>query len=510
MKRRLLAMGLALLLVLTMVPTVWATETGDGTGPGIEQIDDGSGTTGPVTSTEDEDGVTDESEPEGPRYIITGTDGTGQTEYNSLKEAVLGVPSGATIQLTEDEEIAEEIAVNKTITLDLNGCTLTNTADPGKTTGADNWMAVFRVGSSGNLTIQDNGTGGAIVGKSDEGNGAAVIEVVEGSTLTLEGGTIRSNVSAGEKSGNGGGIFVSNGTLTVKGDAVITGNSATNGGGIYATENSTVNIEGGEISGNSATNGGGIYATGNSTVNIKDGTVSGNKATFAPVSWTDENITYWTSGGGGGVYLDGGTVNVSGGTIDGNTAAEGGGIYATGNSSVEISGGTISNNEATSDVLSNSSPAGGGGIAIVGGRDASDNVYRITLEMSGGTITGNTSKGAGGGIGIRRGFYQCKPEFTMTGGSVTDNTAESAEGGGIRIEGKGTINPTSEDITITGNKTNSTRDLGGGGIFVVNSGMTTIQNAVITNNTAGGLGGGVAACVHGEIVGMTTKGEHAI
>lgn len=31
MKKRLLAMGLALLLVLTMVPTVWATSPGDDT-----------------------------------------------------------------------------------------------------------------------------------------------------------------------------------------------------------------------------------------------------------------------------------------------------------------------------------------------------------------------------------------------------------------------------------------------------------------------------------------------
>lgn len=226
------------------------------------------------------------------------------------------------------------------------------------------------------------------------------------------------------------------------------------------------------------------------TLNLTGGTLTGNLS----------------NGNGGAVYVSNGTFNMSGGTISNNTAAEGGGIYATGNSTVTISGGTISGNTATSmDMFNNeSSPAGGGGIAIVGGDG-----YTIGLKMTGGTIINNTAEGAGGGIGIRKGYYTCMPTFEMTGGSIVNNTAETAEGGGIRIEGNGEINPTHRNIFITGNKCNSTRDLGGGGIFVVNSGTTTIHNAIITNNEAGGLGGGIAGCIHGEIIDMSTATQGA-
>ena len=407
MKRRLLAMGLALLLVLAMVPTVWATPTDEGAQLGNGPSDTtGSSTLDMAPPAGGAGGDAVESEPENVLYIV---DDEGTDEYDNLSDAMGAAKES--VKLVKDEEIATEISVkDRTIILDLNGCTLTNTADPQRGPDDDNWVAVFRVGDGGNLTIQDNGTGGAgaIVGQSGEGNGAAVIKVVEGGTLTLEGGKITGNTTTGQ----GGGIFVSNGTLTVKDGAVITDN----------------------------------------------------------------------------------------------TAAEGGGIYAKGSSTVYIEGGTISGNKTTSDEMlgpdNAQSPAGGGGVAIVG--DAK-------LVMSGGTITDNYSAGAGGGIGIRRDVDQNNkrfgsPQFTMTGGSVTNNTAEKAEGGGIRIEGKGTINPEDGNITITGNKSLSTRDLGGGGIFVVNDGKTTIQNAVITNNTAGGLGGGIAACVHGEIAAFSTHG----
>lgn len=108
----------------------------------------------------------------------------------------------------------------------------------------------------------------------------------------------------------------------------------------------------------------------------------------------------------------------------------------------------------------------------------------------------------------------------MTGGSIINNIAMTHEGGGIRIEGTGTIDPTESKstIVISGNDCQSDSDLGGGGIFVVNSSTVTIKNAVITDNSAGGLGGGVAGCIHGEISAFspdgaaiyrnTARGEH--
>ena len=107
----------------------------------------------------------------------------------------------------------------------------------------------------------------------------------------------------------------------------------------------------------------------------------------------------------------------------------------------------------------------------------------------------------------------------MSGGIVAGNVADTSEGGGIRVSGKtnGSIQA-SGSVYITNNTTNTTFDWGGGGIFVQAEGNLNITNALITANTAGGYGGGVAACPTGEtlithtegaaIYGNSDSGEH--
>ena len=48
--------------------------------------------------------------------------------------------------------------------------------------------------------------------------------------------------------------------------------------------------------------------------------------------------------------------------------------------------------------------------------------------------------------------------------------------------------------------------MGGGGIFVATDSSMTIHNAILTNNNAGGLGGGLASCIHGELSNLSTDG----
>ena len=328
--------------------------------------------------------------------------------------------------------------------------------------------AVTSVGDAGSATIK--------LGMNEEISEQIRIESGKRITLDLNGYTLTKTAAASEKFNP---VFWigSNGSLT------ITDSSDARNGTIAGAD---CRDAGSSDKGDDTS----LIAVVGGTLNLTEGTLTGNLS----------------NGNGGAVYILNGQFNMSGGTISNNTAAEGGGIYATGSSTVTISGGTISGNTATSMYMFNNetSPAGGGGVAIVGGFG-----YNIKLEMTGGTITDNTAKGAGGGIGIRRGVSTCTPTFTMTGGSITNNTAEIAEGGGIRIEGNGEIDPTRGDISITGNECYSTRDLGGGGIFVVNSGETTIHNAIITDNTAGGLGGGIAGCIHGEIIDVSTATQGA-
>lgn len=246
---------------------------------------------------------------------------------------------------------------------------------------------------------------------------------------------------------------VDRGTLDINGGYIVGGGSdGTPGGGIYV-DNGTVNIQGGVIAANRGSSGGGIFFQ-NGTLNISGGAVTGN----------------WVNSGhdnGGGIYVKSGTLNLSG---------EG---YVTNNYKA------CDCNDCRNDV---NNTHGGGGIAL-----ANSSV----MNMTGGYVTGNYSGLAGGGI--YAGFFGHNVGFTMSGGTIAGNCAELGEGGGLRIAGgtNGVIQATNK-VYITNNITNSNNDWGGGGIFVQEKGNLSIVNSLITNNSAGGFGGGVGACPTGE------------
>lgn len=248
-------------------------------------------------------------------------------------------------------------------------------------------------------------------------------------------------------------VLVDRGTLDVNGGYIVGGGSdGTPGGGIYV-DNGTVNIQGGVVAANRGSSGGGIFFQ-NGTLNISGGAVTGN----------------WVNSGhdnGGGIYVNSGTLNLSG---------EG---YVTNNYKA------CDCNDCQNDV---NNTHGGGGIAL-----ANSSV----MNMTGGYVTGNYSGLAGGGI--YAGFFGHNVGFTMSGGTIAGNCAELGEGGGLRIAGgtNGVIQAANK-VYITNNITNSNNDWGGGGIFVQEKGNLSIVNSLITNNTAGGFGGGVGACPTGE------------
>ena len=246
---------------------------------------------------------------------------------------------------------------------------------------------------------------------------------------------------------------VDRGTLDINGGYIVGGGSdGTPGGGIYV-DNGTVNIQGGVIAANRGSSGGGIFFQ-DGTLNISGGAVTGN----------------WVNSGhdnGGGIYVNSGTLNLSG---------EG---YVTNNYKA------CDCNDCQNDV---NNTHGGGGIALANGS---------VMNMTGGYVTGNYSGLAGGGI--YAGFFGNNVGFTMSGGTIAGNCAELGEGGGLRIAGgtNGVIRATNK-VYITNNITNSNNDWGGGGIFVQEKGNLSIVNSLITNNSAGGFGGGVGACPTGE------------
>ena len=248
-------------------------------------------------------------------------------------------------------------------------------------------------------------------------------------------------------------VLVDRGTLDINGGYIVGGGSdGTPGGGIYV-DNGTVNIQGGVIAANRGSSGGGIFFQ-NGTLNISGGAVTGNEV----INGHTDN--------GGGIYVNSGTLNLSGGYVTNNYKA-------------------CDCNDCQGDV---NNTHGGGGIAL-----ANSSV----MNMTGGYVTGNYSGLAGGGI--YAGFFGHNVGFTMSGGTIAGNCAELGEGGGLRIAGgtNGVIQAANK-VYITNNVTNSNNDWGGGGIFVQEKGNLSIVNSLITNNSAGGFGGGVGACPTGE------------
>lgn len=297
-----------------------------------------------------------------------------------------------------------------------------------------------------------------------------VIFVEDGGTLNLNGGMITTPRTLG----NDGHVIFSRGTVNISGGYVINGNGGGWGGGLCVTgTNAKFNMTGGVIAANMAASGGGVYADNSATLNLSGGVISGNATYYNACDDVDNP----NNGYGGGVFTKNADVTING------TA-------------------NITNNRVNSYITTkyNNGLLGGGGIACTN---------RGKLTMTGGSVTANYSYEAGGGI--YAGFHnQPITSFSMTGGTIAGNESVNAEGGGLRISSgtNGVIEAASASnkVYITNNKTmtGSTNgrggDWGGGGIFIQQGGKLNIVKTLITQNDAGGWGGGVAACPTGETI----------
>lgn len=121
----------------------------------------------------------------------------GSTKYETLAEAVAAAEDGQTVRLLADVEQNTQLAIDKSITLDLNGKTIKNTAD----IWGDNANAILSITKGAKVTITGNGTIDA------KENDCYAINMVKGD-LTIENSTFYGNVSV---------VQVQEGTLSVKG-----------------------------------------------------------------------------------------------------------------------------------------------------------------------------------------------------------------------------------------------------------------------------------------------------
>ncbi len=248
-----------------------------------------------------------------------------------------------------------------------------------------------------------------------QNTGGQHIFTVDRGTLDVKGGYI---VGGGSKGTPGGGIYVDNGTVNIRG-GVIAANRGSSGGGIFF-QNGTLNISGGAVTGNevingNTDNGGGIFFQ-NGTLNLSGGYVTNNyKECDCDQCEDDVNNTH----GGGGIALANSSVmNMTGGYVTGNySGLAGGGIYAgfhSHNVKFTMSGGTIASNCAERGE--------GGGLRIAGGTNG---VIRATGKVY---ITNNKTNSdddwGGGGI-----FVQESGNLTIMDALITNNRAEGFGGG---------------------------------------------------------------------------------
>jgi hypothetical protein len=252
--------------------------------------------------------------------IIT-TSGQLQTAINNTVSGTITLPAGTVIDMTS------AVTVNKDITITTTaGAAVSLNRNAGNTANV-----FFNVTGSGNTLILRTGTGGSLTldGKKDTVTSSdSLVKVTLGGELEINDGvTLTDNMNTGT---SGGAVNLASSSILTMNGGTISNNAGRSGGGVYAN-NSTMTIGGNAvISGNSnsaAMAGGGVYITGSAaSLIMTGGTISGNTASTS----------------GGGVYVDAGTFTMTGGTISGNTAPSGGGgVYVYNGIFTKSGGGTI-------------------------------------------------------------------------------------------------------------------------------------------------------------------------
>ena len=401
-----------------------------------------------------------------------------------------------------------QVAQGASLTLDQ--ATLTNGLANGANGGAIYNQGTLTVNNSiisGNVAQVDNYTG---VG----GFGGAIYNDF-GATAVINSSTISGNVAIDQ---SGGGIL-NHGNLTLT-DSTVSGCRAGGdfppgeGGGIYS--DGTLTVSGCTISGNIAGNGygGGIFNSGTAT--ISNTAVYNNSASFYDEEDGNDIVT---PAAGGGVYNSGTLTIGNYSSFYGNSATDvynagtlnwdgtgdlGGGfpyptatnpaqlnadiIYANavgGTYTISLQPGTTFELELTS--VENFGYGGYNGTTVIGGN------VDLTIVGNGDTIERDLS----GYDGIRLFDVAQGGSLTLDQVTLKNGLVDGYNGGAIYNHGALTLNNStisgSAALTVTGSISGVVFSLGGFGGAIYNDigGTTTMNNSIISGNSADQRGGGI-------------------
>lgn len=332
--------------------------------------------------------------------------------------------------------------------------------------------AGLRLSTSGDVLVENCRAVGVT---GDQGKGiyvaAAKLATVRGCSVTLDAsssgtgidiegvtGGVTAEQNAVSGNGNYDGLYIYPGAaipVTVTGNNVSSNNTGIKAGNSY---NSVALVMVGNTATDNSQNG--ISVGGCSSALLSGNTARGNKVRGLSLS-----------------HSGSGTAALTNNVVTGNIGYDGGGIYVYSQSvlPVILSANTVSGNAG-------SNPNSGGGIHISG---------YSSFILTGNTVSGNTLSGSsssGGGIYIDINSATA----TLTGNTVVNNQC-TGNGGGVCVEG-GTLKLANNLIA---KNTQTTAGYAGGGIFVKAATLLDLVNNTVTENAAGGNGGGAAFQVDG-------------
>ena len=135
----------------------------------------------------------------------------GSTKYETLEEAVAAANAGDTVKLLDDVDLTETLIIrDKTITLDLNGKTISNSTDIWNES-TYSW-SLISVRDNGDLTIDDTVGGGTLKAKE---NDCFTLDVYAHDTKNVE--NTRLTVNAGNYIGNISAVYAFTGKVMING-----------------------------------------------------------------------------------------------------------------------------------------------------------------------------------------------------------------------------------------------------------------------------------------------------
>ncbi len=302
-------------------------------------------------------------------------------------------------------------------------------------------------------------------------------------TLTINGAGIGSTIIDGNNASRIFQMDWNQKNLILSGMTLRNGTDSgdTAGGGCIRIRNTNLTLTDVEMTSCTATAtnvGGALYKsdnagafTFNGTIKFTNNTAGGaGGAVFTPLSTTFPSGSVLTGntavGNGGAVYIsvNTNTVTVINATISGNTSngANGGGaLYSAG--SVSSDGSTFDNNHA---------PAGQGGAIYAAQTLTLSNAHQFT---------NNSAAGVGGAI-------RANNSLTIPAGSILTGNSSGNNGGAVYVASN-TQTITAIDSTISNNIAGGT----GGGGALYSAGYIISHNSIFDNNQAGGSGGALYA-----------------